>query len=103
MLLFAILISAAILGIIIVAMDGGDFPGWGKMIVCVLAAVIPAAIINAALPDEVFIVGLLVGALCAGFAISATCGMSLKRSFIASGIYLACNLVISGVFYLVFK
>jgi hypothetical protein len=57
-----LLVGAAILGIIIAAMEQGEFPGWPKMIVCVLVAVIPAAIVNALVPPELFIVGLAVGA-----------------------------------------
>jgi hypothetical protein len=83
----ALILGAGILGIIIALMEEGEIPGWGKMIVCVLAAVIPAAIINALLPPGLFVIGLAVGAGCAGLAISATCGMSVKRASIAAGIY----------------
>ncbi len=84
--MLGLLIGAAILGMVIAAMEDGEFPGWWKMIVCVLAAGIPAATINAALPPAAFIVGLLVGAIGAGFAISFFCGMSLQRATIAAGI-----------------
>jgi hypothetical protein len=77
--MLGIIIGAAILGIIIAAMDGGEFPGWGKMIACVLAAGIPAAILHVVLPPELFIVGDAVGAICAGFAIMLACGMDMKR------------------------
>jgi hypothetical protein len=87
--MIGIVIGAGVLGLIIAVMEEGDFPGWGSMILCVLAATIPAAIINLLLPPMLFIVGLAVGAVCAGFAISALCGMSVKRSCIAAGIYLA--------------
>jgi hypothetical protein len=83
-----LLISAAILGVTISTLEEGDFPGWVPMILCVLAATIPAAIINALLPGWLFIVGLAVGAVCGGFAISALCGMSVKRACIAMGIYM---------------
>jgi ABC-type cobalamin transport system permease subunit len=96
--MLGIILGAAVLGIIITVMEEGDFPGWGKMIICVLAALIPAAIINAILPSELFIVGLTVGALCAGLAISATCGMSVKRACIAAGIYLVIQTGISLLF-----
>lgn len=86
--MLALFIGAALLGIIIAVMEEGDFPGWFEMILCVLAAVIPAAIINSMLSPNLFIVGLAVGALCAGFAISALCGMSVKRASIAATIYL---------------
>lgn len=98
--MLGLFIGAAILGIIIAAMEQGDFPGWGTMLICVLAAVIPAALVNAALPPELFFVGLAVGAICAGFAISATTGMSVKRACIAAGIYLSIQAAISMAFYL---
>jgi hypothetical protein len=99
--MIGILIGAAILGLIIAAMEEGEFPGWGKMVLCVLAAVLPAALVNALLPPELFIVGLAVGAGCAGLAISALCGMSVKRASIAAAIYLGIQTVISLGFFLV--
>jgi hypothetical protein len=98
-----ILIGAAILGIIIAVMEQDDFPGWGSMIVCVLAAIIPAAIVNAFLPAELFFVGLAIGALCAGVAISAMCGMTLKRASIAASIYLAVQVGLSLAFQLILR
>lgn len=76
--LLELIIGAGILGIIIAVMEEGEFPGWSPIIVCLLAASIPAAIVNAVLPPNSFFVGLAVGAVCAGFAISAMCGMSVK-------------------------
>ena len=93
--MLGLIIGAGILGIIIAVMEKDEFPGWGKMVICVLAAVIPAAILNAALPPELFFVGLIVGAVCAAVAISATCGMSVKRAGIAAGIYLGFQVVFS--------
>lgn len=101
--MMGLIVGAGILGIIIAVMEEGEFPGWGKMILCVLAAVIPAAIINAFLPPLLFLVGLTVGAVCAGFAISATCGMSVKRASIAAGIYLAIAAGISLTFQLLLR
>jgi hypothetical protein len=88
-------VGAGILGIIIMVMEEDEFPGWFSMVVCVLAAAIPAAIINAFLPPALFLVGLTIGAICAGFAISAFCGMTVKRASIAAGIYLAVQASIS--------
>jgi hypothetical protein len=93
--MLGLILGAAILGIIVAAMERGEFPGWGKMALCVLAAAIPAFVINALLPPELFIIGLAVGALCAGLAISATTGMGVKRASIAAGIYLAIQTAIS--------
>ena len=101
--MLGIIMGAAILGIIIAVMEGGDFPGWLPMVICVFAAAIPAAIINYLLPPELFIVGLAVGAGCAGLAISATCGMSVKRASIAAGIYLAIQTAISLTFQAILR
>ena len=101
--MLGLILGAAVLGIIIALMEQGEFPGWGKMIVCVLAAVVPAALVNAVLPPELFVIGLAVGAVCAGFAIAATCGMSVKRASIAAGIYLAFQVVLSLVLRAMFR
>jgi hypothetical protein len=98
--MLALIIGAGILGIIIVVMEGGNFPGWPTVIVCALAALVPAWIVNALLPPNLFFIGLLVGALCAALAIAAMFGMSIKRAFIAAGIYLGFQLAISFVFQL---
>jgi hypothetical protein len=98
--MLGLIVGAGILGIIIAVMEQGEFPGWGKMVLCVLAAVIPAAVINALLPPGLFIIGLAVGAVCAGFTISALTGMSVKRASIAAAIYLSIQAAISLVFYL---
>jgi hypothetical protein len=90
-----LVISAGILGLVVAVMEEGEFPGWGAMIACVLAAVIPSGIINSFLPPEFFMVGLAAGAVCAGFAISALCGMTVKRATIAAGIYLVIQTVFS--------
>jgi hypothetical protein len=99
-LIVGLFVGAGILGIIIAVMEEGDFPGWGKMVLCVLAGVIPAAIINALLPPALFVVGLAVGAVCAGLAISATCGMGVKRASIAGGVYFGIQTAISFGLYL---
>ena len=44
--MLGLIMGAGVLGIIIALMEEGEFPGWGKMIVCVLAAVVPAALVN---------------------------------------------------------
>jgi|ERR1043166_3265779 hypothetical protein len=88
-------ISAAVLGAIISIMERESFPGWGPMIICVLAGAVPQAIINAILPDFLFFIGLVIGAVCAGCAISYMVGMTLKRAMIAAAIYFAVMFAIS--------
>ncbi len=101
--MLGLIVGAAVMGIIIAVMEEDEFPGWGKMIVCVLAAVIPAAIINKLLPADLFIIGLAAGAACAGIAISALCGMSYKRATIAAGVYLGIQVVLTLILRLLFK
>ena len=59
--MFGLLIGAAILGLIIAGMEENGFPGWLPMILCVLAAVVPASLVNAVLPPGLFFIGLAVG------------------------------------------
>jgi len=92
--MLGIIIGAGVLGGIIAVLEEGEFPGFLPMIACILAASIPAAIINTLLPREFFFIGLAVGAVCAGFAISALCGMSVKRSMLAVGIYFVVMIVL---------
>jgi hypothetical protein len=101
--MLGLIIGAAILGIIIAAMEEGEFPGWGPMILCVLAAVIPNLILGAVLPPDLWFVGTLVGALCVAGAIMLTCGMGFKRACIASGIYLVVQVVIGLIFAAAFR
>ena len=95
-----LLFNAALLGGIIAVMEQGEFPGLLPMIGCVLVATVPAILINRMLPPAMFIVGLAVGATCAGFAISALCGMSVKRAIIAASIYLVAQILVSFVLLL---
>jgi hypothetical protein len=93
LLIAGLFVAAAILGLIIAVMEG-EFPGWGTTIICVLAALIPSAIINALLPGYFDIPGNIVGSICAGFAISALTGMTVKRATIAAAIYFAVTIAI---------
>jgi hypothetical protein len=95
--MIGLFVSAGILGLIISVMEG-EFPGWGNMILCVLAAAIPAFIVNLLLPGLYDIPGALVGAICAGLAISALTGMTVKRATIAAGIYFLVSIVMSVIF-----
>ncbi len=90
-----LLLGAAVLGIIIAVMEEGEFPGWWSMIACLLATTVPAAIINALLPGRLFLVGAIAGAITGACAISALCGMSVKRAAVAAGIYLAISIGMS--------
>jgi len=96
--MLGLIVGAALLGIIIAAMEGGEFPGWFRVIACALAALIPTGVVNAFLPNALSFVGAIVGAVTGGFAIPALCGMSVQRASIAAGIWLALIIGISFVF-----
>jgi hypothetical protein len=95
--MIGLFVSAAILGLIIAVMEG-EFPGWGNTILCVLAAAIPAFIVDLMLPDFYGVPGAIVGAICAGLAISALTGMTVKRATIAADIYFLVSIAIGVVF-----
>jgi hypothetical protein len=97
------LLGAAVLGVIITVMEDGGFPGWFPLIMCVLAASIPAIVINAVLPPHLFFIGSLVGALCATVAISFFCQMTVWRAFLASQFYFAFQLVLGLALYFLMK
>jgi hypothetical protein len=98
--MLGLIVGAALLGIIIAIMEEGEFPGWFRVIACALATMLPTAIVNAFLPNFLAFVGAIVGAVVGGFAISALCGMSVKRASIAAGIWLVLIIGISFVFRL---
>jgi hypothetical protein len=101
--MLGVLLGAAVLGVIIAVMEDGDFPGWFPLIMCVLAASIPAGILSAVLPPGLFFVGSFVGALCATVAISYFCQMTVWRAFLASQIYFAFQLGLGLLLYFVLK
>ncbi|QDU98275.1 hypothetical protein [Lignipirellula cremea] len=94
-MLGAIIISAAILGAIVMTIEDGDFPGWIPLTLCCLAASLPAVLINYYLPPGWFILGLAVGAVTGGCALSALLGMSVKRACMAAAIYLAAKVCLA--------
>ena len=96
--MIGLFVSAGILGLIIAVMEG-EFPGWGNIGFCaVLAALVPSFIVNLLLPGFYDIPGALVGAICAGLAISALTGMTVKRATIAAGIFFLASIVMSAIF-----
>jgi len=101
--MLGILLGAAVLGVVITVMEDGDFPGWFPMIMCVLAASIPASLVNVALPPHLFFIGAFVGALCATVAISYFCQMTVWRAFVASQIYFVIQLALGLLLYFMLK
>jgi hypothetical protein len=102
--MLGIIIGAGILGVIISIVEREGFPGWGKMVICALAAGIPAFVLSRVLPNEIYFlpIPLIVSALCAMGAIMVTVGTTIKRAAISAGIYLAVQLVIGILFAVIF-
>lgn len=92
--LVVLAVSAAGLGIIIAVMEEDDFPGWGRMVLCVVVTSVATGLGGWLAPVGSFFVGPLVGAVVGGLVISATCGMSFRRACIAAGIYLGLQLAL---------
>ncbi|MGL6074395.1 MAG: hypothetical protein ACRC8S_09575 [Fimbriiglobus sp.] len=103
--MLSLIIGAGILGVIIAIMEQGEFPGWGKMVICALAAGVPSFILTKVLPPTIpfLILSTLVGAASATVAIMITTGMPIKRAAIASGIYFVIQLGIGIGFVLAFS
>jgi hypothetical protein len=103
--MLSLIIGAGVLGIIIAVMEQGEFPGWGKMVICALAASVPTFILTKVLPPEIpfLILSTLVGAICATVAIMFTTGMPIKRAAIASGIYFVIQMAIGIGFVMAFS
>jgi len=98
-LIIGLLFDAAIIGIVIAAMEKGEFPGWGPMLGCVLAMGITSSVAGAFLPDPLWFLAPLAGAAVGAYVISWLCHMSLKRAAIASGIYLGVRIVLGLMLY----
>lgn len=96
--MFSILLAAIVLGILIATTNEGDFPPWEILLMCLAAAIFPTAVLNFALPEYLFFVGPLVGAICCALAISFTLGMSLPRAIFSSSMFFAVQLGLSFLF-----
>lgn len=98
-----IVVDAAVLGLIIAAMEEGDFPDWWRVIVCALGTAVATVGIQVALVPIAGTLGawvsLFFGALVGGLLISALCSMSVKRASIAAGIYLGFKVVVSLIYW----
>ncbi len=101
--MLGLLLSAALLGTIISVIEEDEFPGWLVMIACIAATLVPMVILDAVLGPSFYLVALAAGAVCGGLAISAFCGMTVKRAGIAVGIFLAIQLVLSLLLRLAFS
>jgi len=96
-LVFGLVFDAAIIGLVIVVMEKGEFPGWGPMIGVVIAIWVSSNAAALLLPDALSLLSLVVGAGVGALLINWACHLSLRRSAIAAGIYLGIRLAISFI------
>jgi hypothetical protein len=100
--MFGLLIDAALIGIIIAVMEGGDFPGWLPALGCAVVISLGTYVIQLGLVEVIGSagawLGIVLGALLGGVVISALCGMSVKRAAIAASIFLGVKIVIGLAF-----
>jgi hypothetical protein len=93
-----LVLGAVLLGVIIAVVEEDEFPGVGRMMLCVLAAVVPAALLRYVLPGGLSFLGTLFGAACAAVAIALLCRMTLRRAAIAAATYSVRVTAVSWVF-----
>lgn len=93
--MLVLVIDAAVLGLIIAMMEQDEFPGWVRAGVCALLMAIAMSVASHVLPGLLALAGFAVAAIVGAFAISALCGMSVKRGAIAASIFLAYKLVMA--------
>lgn len=96
--MFQLIFDAALIGIIIAAVERSEFPGWGPMIGCVLAIGITSNVAAHFLPEQISLLGYVAGAVLGAFLIAWLCETTLKRGALAAGIYLAVRLLLALVF-----
>jgi len=93
--MLGLVIDTAVLGLIIAVIEQDDFPGWLRAGACALLMSVVMYAISLVLPGLLALAGFAVAAIVGAFAISALCGMTVKRGAIAASIFLAYKLVMA--------
>ena len=96
--MFGILIDAAVIGIIVAAMESNEFPGWLPTIGCAVVIGVSTTLLINVLPGLWALLGIVGGAVIGAGVISAFCGMSVKRAGIVATIYFVYKVAISFLF-----
>lgn len=92
--MLALVLDAAVLGGIVAVMEQDEFPGWIRTALCAIAISLAMFAAASVLPGLLALLGFVVGAVVGAFAISALCGMSVKRGFIAASVFLGYKLLL---------
>ncbi len=89
-----LLIDGAILGLLVIVMEGSEFPGWGPVIGTVLAIGVGSGLAAHLIPGPNWLIGAVAGTFVAAFFFNWLFNMEPRRSFIAAGVYLAVRTVL---------
>ncbi len=91
---FDLLAGAAIIGLVIAFLERSAFPGWGESIGSAFGIGLCSAVTGILLPESLHLLAYVGGALGGGFLVAWLCDVSLRRGFLAAGIYLGVSLVL---------
>lgn len=96
--MISILLAALVLGVMIALTNDGEFPPWGILIICLAAAIFPTAVLNFVMPESLFFVAPIVGAICCAITISLTLSMSIGRAAFSAGMYFVSQIGLGFLF-----
>ena len=98
-----LVLDGAILSLIVLFLERGEFPGWGPMIGIALGVGAVSWFASSLLPDGISLLGNVAGAAVGGLLLTWLCEMTPRRGLIAAGIYLGVRLVLGFLFHLLMK
>ena len=88
-----LLVQAGLIGLIIVIMERGHFPGWGPMLGVVLAMGLTRGVLSLLLP-QLWPLWVVAGAAVGAYVISWLCDMPLQRAAVAVAICVGASVVL---------
>ncbi len=91
--MFGFIVSAALIGLVITAFNGWEWPGWGPAFGAAFATAVATTLVAILLPDGLWFLAVLAGAGVGALVIHWLCEMSLVRSLQAAGVYLGLRIV----------
>ena len=93
-LIVVLLTDTAVLMVIVRVMEEDDFDWW-RVGGCALLMSIVMGVVGSVLPGAWALLGYVAAAAVGALAISAVCGMAVKRAAIAAGIFLGYKIALS--------
>lgn len=92
--IWGLVVDAGVLGLIVVGMEGGAFPGWAPMVACALAIGFTDGLVETLLPGVLSLLGILAGALAGAWLLTWLLGMTPKRATKATVLFVGIRFVI---------